>query len=297
MVSVPKSISFIDLGEAREIWKYMTRRKSFTIAFAFLILMIAVAILAPYIAPYDPVEQNIPRLLKIPSPENLMGTDQFGRDVFSRVLYGAQASLSVGFVSIALAATIGILLGMIGAYRGGLADTAVMRFMDIMFAFPSVVLAIAIMAALGPGVLNVILVVVFVSIPQFARMARSTIITEKEKPYVMAIKGTGASTLRIIFQHLLPNSMAPTIVQSTIMMAWAILTESALSFLGLGIRPPTPSWGWMLNDGRSYLITGQWWLILFPGLAITLTVLALNFVGDTLRDAFDPRVRRRGKIL
>jgi ABC-type dipeptide/oligopeptide/nickel transport system permease subunit len=297
VVSVPKSISFIDLREAREIWEYMTRRKSFTIAFAFLILMIAVAILAPYIAPYDPVEQNVPRLLKIPSLENLMGTDQYGRDVFSRVLYGAQASLSVGFVSIALAATIGILLGMIGAYRGGLADTAVMRFMDIMFAFPSVVLAIAIMAALGPGVLNVILVVVFVSIPQFARMARSTIITEKEKPYVVAIKGTGASTLRIVFQHLLPNSMAPTIVQSTIMMAWAILTESALSFLGVGIRPPTPSWGWMLNDGRAYLITGQWWLILFPGLAITLTVLALNFVGDTLRDAFDPRVRRRGKTL
>jgi peptide/nickel transport system permease protein len=297
VVSVPKSISLIDLGEAREIWKYMTTRKSFTIAFAFLILMIAVAILAPYIAPYDPVEQNIPRLLKTPSPENLMGTDQFGRDVFSRVLYGARASLSVGFVSIALAATIGILLGMMGAYRGGLADTAVMRFMDIMFAFPSVVLAIAIMAALGPSVLNVILVVVFVSVPQFARMTRSTIITEKEKPYVVATRGTGASTLRIIFQHLLPNCMAPTIVQSTIMMAWAILTESALSFLGLGIRPPTPSWGWMLNDGRAYLITGQWWLILFPGLAITLTVLALNFVGDTLRDAFDPRVRRRGKIL
>jgi peptide/nickel transport system permease protein len=153
------------------------------------------------------------------------------------------------------------------------------------------------MAALGPGLLNVILVVVFISIPQFARMARSTIITEKEKPYVVAIRGTGASTLRIIFQHLLPNSMAPTIVQSTIMMAWAILTESALSFLGVGIRPPTPSWGWMLNDGRAYMITGQWWLILFPGLAITLTVLALNFVGDILRDAFDPRVRRRGKIL
>jgi ABC-type dipeptide/oligopeptide/nickel transport system permease subunit len=297
MVSIPKSISWIELGEAREIWGYMTRRKSFTIAFAFLILMIIAAIFAPYIAPYDPVEQNIPRLLKIPSPENLMGTDQFGRDVFSRVLYGAQASLSVGFVSIAIAATIGILLGMIGAYRGGLADTAVMRFMDIMFAFPSVVLAIAIMAALGPSVLNVILVVVFVSIPQFARMARATITTEKEKPYVVAIKGTGASTLRIIFQHLLPNSMAPTIVQSTIMMAWAILTESALSFLGVGIRPPTPSWGWMLNDGRAYLITGEWWLILFPGLAITFTVLALNFVGDTLRDAFDPRVRRRGKIL
>jgi len=296
MVSA-KVLPSVDLGEAREIWSYMTRRKSFTIPFAFLLIMIIVGILAPFICPHDPEEQDIPRLLKEPSLQNPMGTDQFGRDVFSRVVYGARASLSVGLVSIALAATIGILLGMIGAYRGGLADTAVMRFMDVMFAFPSVVLAIAIMAALGPGILNVILVVVFVSIPQFARIARSTIITEKEKPYVVAIRGTGASTSRIIFQHLLPNSMAPTIVQSTIMMAWAILTESALSFLGVGIRPPTPAWGWMLNDGRAYVLGGQWWLILFPGLAITLTVLALNFVGDTLRDAFDPRVRRRGKIL
>lgn len=253
-------------------------------------------LLAPLIAPYSPTENNLPDALQPPSFKHFMGTDQFGRDILSRVMFGARPSLMVAFTSIVLATLIGVLLGVMAGYFEGRLDTIIMRVMDIMFAFPSVVLAIAIMAALGPGITNVIIVVVFVSIPQFVRISRGSTLAEKVKPYILAAKSLGVGDARIMFRHILPNTLSPTIVQATVMMAWAVLTESALSFIGVGIRPPEPSWGFLLSEARNYIVSGEWWMTLYPGLAITITALTFNFMGDTLRDALDPKVRRRARM-
>ncbi|MBS7649214.1 ABC transporter permease [Candidatus Bathyarchaeota archaeon] len=279
-----------------EILRYLFENQSFLIFGSILFLLIIIAIFAPFISPYDPLRQNLVDRLKPPSIQYLMGTDQFGRDILSRVIYGSRTSLTVAVCSISLAAIIGVFLGIIAGYIGGKVDTIISRIMDVMFAFPAVVLAIAIMAALGPGIINVILVIVFVSTPQFVRISRGSALAEKEKPYVLAARSVGISSLRIMFRHILPNTLSPTIVQFTVLMAWAILTEAALSFIGVGIRPPEPSWGFMLNEARNYILTGQWWMILFPGLAITISALTFNFLGDTLRDALDPRIRRREKV-
>ncbi len=279
-----------------EILRYLFENQSFLIFGSILFLLIIIAIFAPFISPYDPLRQNLVDRLKPPSIQYLMGTDQFGRDILSRVIYGSRTSLTVAVCSISLAAIIGVFLGIIAGYIGGKVDTIISRIMDVMFAFPAVVLAIAIMAALGPGIINVILVIVFVSTPQFVRISRGSALAEKEKPYVLAARSVGISSLRIMYRHILPNTLSPTIVQFTVLMAWAILTEAALSFIGVGIRPPEPSWGFMLNEARNYILTGQWWMILFPGLAITISALTFNFLGDTLRDALDPRIRRRAKV-
>jgi peptide/nickel transport system permease protein len=283
-------------AEIIEIIKYLLETRSFLVFGSILSLLIIIAIFAPLISPYDPLEQNLSERLNPPSLKHLMGTDQFGRDILTRVMYGARASLIVAISSITLAALFGVFLGIIAGYIGRKLDTVISRIIDIMFAFPAVVLAIAVMAALGPGIVNVILVIVFVSIPQFVRISRASAITEKEKPYVLAARSVGASPLRIMFRHILPNTLSPTIVQFTVLMAWAILTEAALSFIGVGIRPPEPSWGFMLNEARNYILTGEWWMILFPGLAITISALTFNFLGDTLRDALDPKIRRRARV-
>jgi peptide/nickel transport system permease protein len=266
------------------------------VTFIILSVIVVTAILAPIIAPYDPEENNLPDALQPPSLKHFMGTDQFGRDIFSRVIFGARPSLTVAFVSIFLASLMGVFLGVVAGYVGGYVDTVIMRIMDVFFAFPLVVLAIAVMAALGPGIINVIIVVVFVSTPQFVRIARGSALAEKGKPYVLAAKSLGVNDLRIMFRHILPNIVSPTIVQATVMMAWAILTESALSFIGVGIRPPAPSWGFLLSEARNYVVSGEWWMTLFPGLAITITALTFNFMGDTLRDALDPKIRRRARL-
>lgn len=282
--------------EVLEIITFLLEHKSFIIFGSILALLILMAVLAPFISPYDPLKNNLAERLKPPSLNHIMGTDQFGRDIFSRVIYGTRASLTVAISSISLAALIGVFLGVVAGYIGGKVDTIISRLMDIMFAFPAVVLAIAVMAALGPGIINVIIVIIFVCVPQFVRIARGSTLSEKEKPYILAAISVGLSPYRIMFRHILPNIVAPIIVQFTVLMAWAVLTESALSFIGVGIRPPEPSWGFMLNEARNYILSGEWWMILFPGVAITITALTFNFLGDVLRDALDPKIRRRARV-
>jgi peptide/nickel transport system permease protein len=221
-----------------------------------------------------------------------MGTDQYGRDILSRVIWGSRISLIVAFSAVGLAAIFGVFLGMVSAYLGGVVDEVIMRVMDILLSFPVVVLAIALMASLGPGLGNVIFVISLVSIPVFARITRGSILSEIGKEYVLAEKASGCTGYRLLMKHLLPNSIAPIIVQASLCMADAILYEAALSFLGVGIRPPTSSWGMMLSDAKAFVLSGEWWMTVFPGIAITMTVLCFNFLGDRLRDALDPSLRR-----
>lgn len=263
---------------------------------AFLLIVLFIAIisvtLAAYVSPYDPDHLNLDAKLQSPSSTYLMGTDEFGRDIVSRVIWGGRVSLFVAFSAIALAAILGVFLGMVSAYSGSLVDDAIMRVMDILLSFPVVVLAIALMASLGPGLTNVIIVISVVEVPVFARVTRGTILSEMQKEYVLAEKASGCPGYRLLVRHLLPNSIAPIIVQVSLAMADAILYEAALGFLGVGIRPPTSSWGSMLSKGRAFVLSGEWWLTVFPGIAITTSCLCFNFLGDRLRDALDPSLRR-----
>ena len=260
-----------------------------------LILVLAaifVALGADWIAPYDPNAQHLMTArLKPPSAEFWLGTDQYGRDLLSRIIHGTRVSLAVGVISVVVATTFGVVLGAIAAYCGGLVDDIIMRLMDILLAFPGLILAIGILAVLGPSVVNVIAVIAVVSIPQVARVTRSAVLGQKEEEYVQAATVIGLSAGKKLFKHILLNCLAPITVQSTLLVAWAILTETALSFLGLGVRPPTPTWGSILFEGKDYILLGIWWMSVFPGLAIMLTMLGINFLGDGLRDALDPKVR------
>lgn len=257
------------------------------ILIGFLIL---VAIFAPYIAPHDPLQQNIMMRYKPPSSTYLLGTDEMGRDILSRIIYGSRISLQVGLFSIGIALVTGVFLGLLAGYYGGVLDMIIMRIMDIMLAFPAILLAIAIVAILGPQLKNAMLAIGIINIPRFARIIRSSTISIKESEYIAAARMMGANDLRIIFYHLLPNAMAPLIVQTTLSIATAILEAAALSFLGLGAQPPTPEWGAMLSDARSSLQRAPW-VATFPGLAIIFGVLGFNLLGDGLRDALDPKMK------
>ncbi|MCF8002302.1 MAG: ABC transporter permease [Halanaerobiales bacterium] len=257
------------------------------ILIGFLIL---VAIFAPYIAPHDPLQQNIIMRYKPPSSTYLLGTDEMGRDILSRIIYGSRISLQVGLFSIGIALVTGVFLGLLAGYYGGILDMVIMRIMDIMLAFPAILLAIAIVAILGPQLKNAMLAIGIINIPRFARIIRSSTISIKESEYIAAARMMGANDLRIIFYHLLPNAMAPLIVQTTLSIATAILEAAALSFLGLGAQPPTPEWGAMLSDARSSLQKAPW-VATFPGLAIIFGVLGFNLLGDGLRDALDPKMK------
>lgn len=256
----------------------------------FIGILVLIAVFAPLIAPYDPVEQNIIMRYKAPSSEHLLGTDEMGRDILSRIIYGSRISLQVGLLSIGLALVIGVFLGIISGYYGGIWDMIIMRIMDVMLAFPSILLAIAIVAILGPQLRNAMLAIGIINIPRFARIIRSSALSIKESEYIAAAKMMGASDVRIIFYHLLPNAMAPLIIQTTLSIATAILEAAALSFLGLGAQPPTPEWGAMLSDARSSLQKAPW-VATFPGLAIIFGVLGFNLLGDGLRDALDPKMK------
>lgn len=251
------------------------------------LFLIVVALLAPFLAPYDPLEMGDDSFLS-PSLAHVMGTDEFGRDVFSRILEGARVSLSVGFIAIAFATVIGVSMGLLAGYVGGKLDNITMRIFDVMLAFPAILLAIIVMAILGPSSFNAMLAVGIVNIPAFARLTRANVLSEKYKEYVQADRALGASTRRIMFRSILPNIMATILVQITIAIASAVLLESSLSFLGLGTPLPAPSWGSMLSVGRGYLDQAPWYGI-FPGLAITTLVMGLYLMGDGLRDALDPR--------
>jgi peptide/nickel transport system permease protein len=257
-----------------------------------LVVVILLAILAPLIAPYDPIEQDTSAIRAAPSREHLFGADNFGRDVFSRVLYGGRMSLPVGFVAVGITAIFGVALGLIAGYYGRRIDTVIMRWVDLMLAFPGILLAMALIAILGTSLFNLMLAVGIAAIPEYTRVVRGSVLSAREAEYVTAARVSGAQDRAIILRHILPNVLPPVIVLATLGIAGAIILGSTLSFLGLGIQPPTPEWGNMLSDGRT-MMRHQWWVSFFPGLAIMLTVLAINLLGDGLRDALDPRLRNR----
>ena len=257
---------------------------------ACLLLILLAIIFAPQVTPYDPIERNTPERNLGPSLDHPFGTDKLGRDILSRVLYGGRVSLQVGFMSIALAIVISAPLGLVAGFFGGLPDNIIMRVMDLILAFPGLILAIWLVSLLGSNLNNVIIAIAFFTIPSYARLIRGITLTTREMEYVVAARSVGAGSLRILSFHILPAVLGPLIVVTTLGVSGAIVTGASLSFLGLGVSPPTPEWGAMLADGRSYLRT-QWWIAVFPGLTITLVVLILNIIGDALRDALDPNVR------
>lgn len=259
-------------------------------AIVVLALLVLSALFGSAIAPYGPNEVNIDDRLQGPGTAHWMGTDQLGRDVFSRVILGASVSLQVGFVAVGIALFAGVPLGLVAGYYGRFVDDAVMRAMDVLFAFPAILMAIAVLAILGPGTTNAMIAIGIVYTPIFARITRASVLTVREEVYVRAARSCGASDLRMLRLHILPNVAAPIIVQTSVSLAFAILSEAALSFIGLGAQPPRPSWGRMLAEGRGFL-EQAWWIGFFPGLAIFLTVLSFNLLGDALRDALDPRQR------
>jgi len=270
---------------AQRFWRNGNARVGFTLIIFFAL----VAIFAPHIAPQGIDDENLLSRLKAPTAQHWFGTDELGRDVFSRVLYGARISMTVGFVAVAGALITGALLGVAAGYVGGSVDSAIMRVMDIMLAFPSVILAIGIVAMRGPGLNNTILAVSIVNIPVYARVARASTLSIKEHEYVTAARAMGARGWRVLLRAILPNAASPLVVQATLGVAGAILGAAALGFLGLGAQPPTPEWGAMLSDSYKYLLTA-FWAALAPGVAIAAMVLSFNLAGDGLHDALDPRL-------
>jgi peptide/nickel transport system permease protein len=272
--------------------RVLARDRAAVLGFGIFFAIAAAAIFAPVLAPHDPTALRMPDRFQGPSLRYPLGTDELGRDLLSRLIYGARVSIAVGVISIGLAASFGTLFGLVGAYYGGRFDTVVMRLMDGLLAFPAIILALAIMTALGPSMTNAMIAIGIVYIPSFARIVRSSVLALKEREFVEAARAGGATDGRVMLRTILPNCTSPLLVQATVGFANAILTEAALSFLGLGVRPPTPSWGAMLDMGRRYLTQTPWYSTT-AGAAVFLAVLSLNLVGDGLRDALDPRLQHR----
>ncbi len=275
-----------------EALRPLVRNRLVLFGAGLIVLVALLALLADGIAPYDPIEMKVVDALKRPSAAHPFGTDRFGRDVLSRTIYGSRIALGVALSSISLAFVAGTALGLVGGYVGGWPDLLIGRVMDVLFSFPTLILAIGIAAMLGPGLNNAALAIAVVYVPLFSRVARGPVIAEREKDHVAAAQGLGAGWPRIVFRHILPNVLAPLIVQASVSLAFAILIEASLSYLGLGTQPPDPSWGTMLNEGRTYLETAPW-MSIFPGLAIMLAVFGFNLLGDGLRDTLDPQLRGR----
>jgi peptide/nickel transport system permease protein len=273
-----------------EAWKSFRKNKLALVGSAIVMFFVFLAIFAPWIAPTGINEQVLADRLKPPSADNWFGTDDFGRDILSRIIFGARISLWVGFFAVLGSVIVGCTLGILAGYYGRWIDTLISRFFDIMLAFPSILLAIAVVAVLGPSLRNALIAIAIINIPNFGRLIRAKVLSVKQEEYVMAAKAIGMKDSRILFHHVLPNSMAPIIVQGTLAIATAIIEAAALGFLGLGAQPPAPEWGKMLADSRQYLIEAPWTMI-FPGLSIMLTVLGFNLMGDGLRDALDPRMK------
>ncbi|WP_390620984.1 nickel transporter permease [Brevibacillus massiliensis] len=273
-----------------EGWRRLRKQKAALIGGGIVILFVLIGLLAPVLAPYDPTEQNLKINLQPPSSDHWLGTDDAGRDVFSRLLYGARISLTIGFFSVIGSLVIGGLLGLLAGYFGKWIDTLISRLFDMMLAFPSILLAIAIVAILGPGLFNALLAIAIINIPTFGRLIRSRVLSVKQEEYIMAARAQGMTQWRLIFRHVLPNSWVPLIVQGTLGIGTAVLDAAALGFLGLGAQPPDAEWGKMLSDAKGY-ITNAPWLMLCPGIAIMLSVLGFNMFGDGLRDALDPKER------
>ena len=266
------------------------RNKTSIVGVLMATMIVCLAILAPWISPYDPIEQNVKLQYDAPSRTHLCGTDGYGRDEFSRILWGSRVSLTVGIVSVLFSMVFGIPLGVIAGYRGGKADAAVSRFNDIFMSFPIVIFGLLILAIMGPGLIKIIIAIGVALTPRIARLARGSTLSLKEMPYIEAAKAVGQSDAKIIILHVLPNIFGELLVMGTLWIATAIIVEASLSFIGLGVRPPTPSWGSMIRAGLDQL-TNAAWLSMFPGLAIFLTVFAFNLIADGLRDIADPKLR------
>ncbi len=283
------------LGPANTLWRdagqRLLRHRLAMFGVLVLLTVLVMGIFGPAITPYDPNGMDFANRFADPSFANPMGTDDFGRDIFSRIIIGARVSLQVGFVAVSVATIIGTGLGLIAGYGSRLTDEVIMRAMDVLYAFPAILLAIAIMAALGKGIGNAMIAIGLVYIPIFARIARAAVLGIRNEEFIIAAKAMGAGDARILISHVLPNVLSPIIVEITLSLAFAILAEASLSFFGLGTQPPDPSWGRMLSEGRDFFRQSGW-MGVFPGLAIFFTVMGFNFLGDGLRDALDPKLRR-----
>jgi peptide/nickel transport system permease protein len=273
-------------------FRTLRRSPSAVIGATVVCLLVLVASFAPMLAPYDPLEVNASASLTPPSAAYWLGTDALGRDLLSRIMYGTRISLQLGLIAVSIAAISGTIFGLVGGYYRGWLDTAIVAGVDVLLAFPNILLALAITFALGINLTNLMIAVGIAAVPTYVRVVRSTVLAIKENPYIEAARVSGCTNGRIILRHILPNAYGPIIILSTLGVASAILSGSALSFLGLGTKPPTPEWGVMLAEGRGFMLNA-WWVTTFPGLAIMVTVLSMNLLGDGLRDTLDPRLRTR----
>ena len=278
--------------QIKDFWRHFKKNRLGVGGLVIIVIVFFIAIFAPFLSLYDPGKTDVSLKLKTPSFQHYLGTDQLGRDVFSRMLYGSQISLSVGFVAVGISILIGILVGAMAGYKGGWVDSLLMRFVDIMLSFPSFFLILTVVAILRPNIYNVMIVIGITSWEGTARFVRAEFLSLRERDYVQAARALGVKDRRIIFRHILPNALAPVFVTASLGVASAILIEAGLSFLGFGVQPPAPSWGNILTEGRTYIFDA-WWLTVFPGLAILITVLSFNLFGEGLRDAIDPRLRGR----
>lgn len=279
-------------GTAPSLFRRLLRSKSAIIGLVIILGITVVAIFAQQIAPYDPIKQSFIHQLRPPSASYPLGTDEFGRDILSRIIHGARWALLAGILADSIALVLGVTIGLIGGYYGGRVDAFVVWLTDVMLAFPYLLLAMIVVAIFGPGIRNAMIAVGIVYMPQYARLVRGTVLSLKEKEFVEAARAIGASSFRIMFRHILPNCVAPIIVMATLAVGWAIVQTAGLSFLGLGAQHPMPEWGAMLSGGRNYMLSA-WWIATFPGLAIVVTVIGFNLLGDGLRDVLDPYLRGR----
>ncbi|MEP1934191.1 MAG: ABC transporter permease subunit [Roseibium sp.] len=284
-------------AQLAEFWYYFSQNKGAVLGLVVFSLLVFIAVFAPLVAPHDPGFQYRDSFLTPPFWEEggqlrfLIGTDAVGRDILSRLIYGARFSLFIGLLVVAVSLSGGIILGLIAGYMGGTVDTLIMRLMDIILSFPALLLALVLVAILGPGLINAMIAIAIVLQPHFVRLTRAAVMAERSRDYVVAAKVAGAGHVRLMFKTILPNCVAPLIVQATLSFSNAILDAAALGFLGMGAQPPTPEWGTMLSEAREFILSA-WWVVTFPGLAILITVLAINLVGDGLRDALDPKLKR-----
>lgn len=278
------------VGPWKEAWRSFKKSKSALVGTAIVVFFVVLAVVGPFFAPQDINEQNLAMRLQPPSGEFWFGTDDLGRDIFSRIIHGASISLTVGLTAVLMSAVVGSFLGIIAGYYGRWIDTIISRIFDIMLAFPSILLAIAVVSILGPSLRNALIAIAIINVPNFGRLIRSRVLTIKEEEYIHAAKAIGMKNSRILWRHILPNSMTPVIVQGTLAIATAIIEAAALGFLGLGAEAPQPEWGKMLADARMFLMNAPWAMI-FPGLSIMLTVVGFNLMGDGLRDALDPKMK------
>lgn len=273
------------------VWKRLKKSKTAMFGLVVVVLLVLVAVFANFVAPYNYAEQDYTAIFQYPSMEHPMGTDNFGRDILSRVIYGARVSLFVALISVVISFVVGVTLGVTAGYYGGVYETVVMRVLDAFMSLPSLLWAVSVSAALGTGIIQTSIAIAVATIPAFARISRASVITVKGSEYVEAARSIGAGSARIMMRHIIPNSLAPIFVQTTLSIVNAILTISMLSFIGLGIQPPTPEWGSMLAAGREY-IRDFWPIVTFPGVMIMITLISFNMLGDGLRDALDPRLKQ-----